>query len=245
MADTIKDSSKEQRSNKNLLKQGYSRIGHLLSNDHHAFVVKKSERLASALYVITGFIPADEPARGRLRVCALDLINRSTDKTKLHGAGVEAFGARCVEIGTILQAAHSGGLISEMNARLITDEYSSLASFIRENEERISEQLGAISDALSGIEAPKISIGHNKKSPLRILPIQGKGQDLKTSKRQNDRKDLILNAVKSKGRISIKDVVALVDGYSEKTVQRELLNLVRAGVLIKEGERRWSTYRKA
>ena len=59
--------------------------------------------------------------------------------------------------------------------------------------------------------------------------------------RRND----VLNVIKSKGRASIKDVVSLLKDISEKTVQRELLALVREGVLVKEGEKRWSTYRVA
>jgi len=40
----------------------------------------------------------------------------------------------------------------------------------------------------------------------------------------------------------IKDITSLIGDYSEKTVQRDLVALVKAGVLKKEGERRWSKY---
>lgn len=61
----------------------------------------------------------------------------------------------------------------------------------------------------------------------------------------SDRSQRILGIVKAKGVVSIGDVSALITDCSEKTIQRELLSLVEKGVLKKEGERRWSTYRLA
>ncbi|MES2134637.1 MAG: hypothetical protein V4449_00115 [Patescibacteria group bacterium] len=246
MSDSIKDTGNQANGNPLSISASFH-LGHLLSNGHHAFVVRKSERLASALYVITGFIPADEPVRGRLRVCALDLLNRSTDQNKLHGAGIESFGARCMEIGTILEAAKAGGLVSSMNAKLICDEYASLASFVRDHQEKISERASGVEGSLSEIEKPAISsIGHSMKSPLRPIEINKKISIAHSpEKRQSDRRGLVLSAFKNNGKFSIKDITSLVEGCSEKTVQRELLALVQSGILIKEGERRWSTYRKA
>lgn len=247
MSDSIKDRKEGEGNSNNVGISASFHLGHLLSNGHHAFVVRKSERLASALYVLTGFIPPEEPVRGRLRVCALDLINRSADQNKLHGAGIESFGARCMEIATILEAAKAGGLISPMNAKMICDEYASLASFVRDHQEKISERATGVREALSGLEAPEnISIGHTAKSPLQgIATPKNKASLVAPQKRQFNRTAVVLGAFKNKEKLSIKDITSSVEGCSEKTVQRELLSLVRSGVLIKEGERRWSTYRKA
>ena len=63
-------------------------------------------------------------------------------------------------------------------------------------------------------------------------------------KRQNKllRRDKIIDVVRSKGQVSIKDITSHFSEYSEKTIQRELLSLVSKGVFKKEGERRWSKY---
>jgi len=247
MSDNLKDNKGGEANTNSFGISASFHLGHLLSNGHHAFVVRKSERLASALYVLTGFIPAEEPVRGRLRVCALDLVSRSTDQGKLQGSGVESFGARCMEIGTILEAAKAGGLISPMNAKLICDEYASLASFVRDHEEKISERSTAVQEALSGLETSEhLSIGQGAKSPLQTLnQLKNKATSQPVQKRQFNRTAAVLSVFKNKDKLSIKDITASVEGCSEKTVQRELLALVRSGVLIKEGERRWSTYRKA
>lgn len=56
------------------------------------------------------------------------------------------------------------------------------------------------------------------------------------------RQNIIINEIKNKGQLTIRDLVGKIEGCSEKTVQRELLALVDSGVLKKEGERRWSKY---
>ena len=60
--------------------------------------------------------------------------------------------------------------------------------------------------------------------------------------RKDSRQEAIIQAVRVKKEVSIKDLVAVVKGCSEKTIQRELTFLVNAGIVSKTGERRWSRY---
>lgn len=60
--------------------------------------------------------------------------------------------------------------------------------------------------------------------------------------RRDSRRTVIVDLLKKKGRVTVKDISAVVQDCSEKTLQRELLALVNEGILRKEGERRWSTY---
>jgi len=60
--------------------------------------------------------------------------------------------------------------------------------------------------------------------------------------KKNKRQSTIINLIKRKREIMIKDVVGLIHDCSEKTIQRELLSLVDEGILKKEGERRWTRY---
>ena len=60
--------------------------------------------------------------------------------------------------------------------------------------------------------------------------------------KKNSRQSIIINLLKRKREIMIKDVSPLIEGCSEKTIQRELLAMVHLGILRKEGEKRWSKY---
>jgi DNA-binding HxlR family transcriptional regulator len=42
--------------------------------------------------------------------------------------------------------------------------------------------------------------------------------------------------------VSVSDVMKILPGVSDKTIQRELVAMVEAGVLEKKGEKRWSVY---
>jgi hypothetical protein len=58
----------------------------------------------------------------------------------------------------------------------------------------------------------------------------------------NERQKTIIKLLNGKNNLTIKDFLPVIKGCSEKTIQRELLRLVKIGVLKKEGERRWSRY---
>ena len=219
-----------------------------LKNEHHSFVVEKTEKLASALYMVTGFIPGDDPLRTRLRVCAVDLVSATTGKGDDGVVDGNRFASQCLEIGTILKLAERAGFISSMNAGVLSDEYADLARFVKTHAEKIFG-MGAlytpVDDNTSAPVAPKKTSSSRtsatppstnaKKTPSRTV----------SNKRQNTRRDAILRLLDKKDRISIKDAAASIKDCSEKTIQRELIALVEEGVLLKEGERRWSTYRRA
>jgi hypothetical protein len=62
------------------------------------------------------------------------------------------------------------------------------------------------------------------------------------SVKKNQRKSVIINLLKRKREIIIKDISSLIPNCSEKTLQRELMSLVKEGVLKKEGSKRWTKY---
>jgi len=58
----------------------------------------------------------------------------------------------------------------------------------------------------------------------------------------NNEEQSILDFIKGHNDVSIKDIVPNITGCSEKTVQRELISLIKEGKIKKIGERRWSKY---
>lgn len=212
------------------------------ANDHHAFVVRKAERLASALHIVTGFIAPEEPIRNRLRNSALDLVQHSTRVDKLEHLGPDGFGSRCAEIATLLDTAQAAGMVSAMNARMICDEYAELAAFIRDRHAVIRSRLPEFVQTPPAPSPLEFYKGQKDSGFYKTQSMSYK--DAKGQSEGGRQKD-ILALFTNKDRISIKDAAEAIPGVSEKTIQRELLSMVESGALIKEGERRWSTYRKA
>ncbi|MEK7063189.1 MAG: hypothetical protein AAB955_00690 [Patescibacteria group bacterium] len=204
-------------------------------NDHHAFVVKKAERLASALHVVTGFIAPGEPLRTRLRDSSLDLVQYASRVELISREGPTAFSSRCAEVSALLDIAQAAGMVSEMNVRLIRSEYAELARFMRERFSFISVHVPDVSATQPVLEPIKDRMTY--RTPKRTISTNGHSN----GQRQKD----ILALFDTKERITVKDATSAIPGVSEKTIQRELLAMVENRTLIKEGERRWSTYRKA
>ncbi len=56
------------------------------------------------------------------------------------------------------------------------------------------------------------------------------------------RRSRILEIIKDKGEATIKDISEQVTDCSEKTIQRELIDLIKDNSIVRKGERRWSKY---
>jgi len=60
--------------------------------------------------------------------------------------------------------------------------------------------------------------------------------------RAGDRTERIMAVLKSQPGASIKDISEVVTDCSEKTIQRELNDLIKKGRVVREGQKRWSKY---
>lgn len=90
-------------------------------------MTRKSERLATALYLVTNFLPDTEPLKARLRTLALELV-RTASLVK-YGTTADEVGAPeslrgiIAETLGLLELAFINGLVSEMNFSILKREY--------------------------------------------------------------------------------------------------------------------------
>lgn len=83
-------------------------------------------------------------------------------------------------------------------------------------------------------------------SPKATTPSQTHTPAVKKTNPITDktsRRDQILACITNQGS-SIKDIAQAVRGCSEKTIQRELNAMIEQGQIVREGEKRWSIYKK-
>jgi len=92
-----------------------------------------------------------------------------------------------------------------------------------------------------------ISIGQSKGHPPKGHIAFGTLTD-RVMKNSNQglsgsaRKQKMIDFIRRNSDVGIKDMARLIKDCSEKTLQRDLVSLVKAGVLKKKGQRRWSRY---
>lgn len=196
---------------------------------------KKTEKLASAIYLLTSFFDEKEPMKWRLRELAQKLVSAGEKRGAV------------LEITSLLNVAKNAGLISDSNFQIIQPEFVSLISQSQTLEEvfkRIEEEKPSLYIASSLPKSAHVSASTPLSTPRPVIKdkIREVAHDGAVALKKNGRQDAILGLLKRKREIMIKDVAPLIDGVSEKTIQRELLAMVLSGILKKEGEKRWSRY---
>jgi hypothetical protein len=217
------------------------------------FIYKKSERLAKAIHLIAPAFAESVSLRNRLDLIAIGLVDAAILPS---GAARTALSRELLALSSVLSIARTGGLLSPMNVELITHEAHMLLQEIAAYEEpRLflddAPTLSSIAKkTLAQDAAQHADVTRAKHSaaarPTGSRAASGNKGHIKDTGRAEghvkDRQEAILSVIKNKGTASIKDISTLIRGVSEKTIQRELILLIEAGFVSKQGERRWSTY---
>lgn len=214
------------------------------------FIYKKAERLAKAIHLIAPAFVGSESLRNRIDAVAINLV----DAAILPPASSRvALSRELLALSSLLSMSRMGGFLSAMNADIIAHETHNLLKEVAAYEEPrllLDESL-TLSDIAKNASKKEVTQS-SVKSPVVAkraaprAPEIGKGHVKDTESVSDihikDRRESVLSVIRSKGTASIKDISTLIRGVSEKTIQRELTALIEAGMVLKQGERRWSVY---
>jgi hypothetical protein len=114
---------------------------HVFNNNHHfAFIYRKTEKLVTAVYMITNFIKDTEPLKWSVREKALSLMSRNlaittaslSDRKNL----LKEYQALSIEIVSLSGIGFHSGLISEMNFLILKREFEALVDIIQNEESK-------------------------------------------------------------------------------------------------------------
>ena len=230
----------------------------------------KTQKLITALYMVTDIIDMQEPLRNKLRTLGTEIIS------DIQSAPLKVIG-RVSEIVSFLGIASAINIISEMNANILRKEFLKLDQSVREyigKEELPTNKEINLNEFFKtptpfGYLPPNprrenskghTRIGVQKGSSLmqalsdkNLLSIMSDKPDQEFAGNnaifvlKEERHNEILDIIKSNnGSATIKDIKDKAYGSlincSEKTLQRELVSMVKEGALKKTGEKRWSRY---
>src|SRR3989344_420474 len=95
-------------------------------NDFLIFIFKKTEKIVSAIHLVTNLMSAEEPLKWTIRKISLRLLSESlslTGKTRaIHREPFEAVSVSFVEVLSHLEVAYACGLLSRMNYAVVKQE---------------------------------------------------------------------------------------------------------------------------
>jgi|GEM_PF-3439660 len=200
---------------------------------------KPLERLTAALYRVTDRMADEEPLKWALRRTSLDLSQTALKNPELLSIPEEEARSKSMamlfaELIRLLELASSISYISRVNFEVLIREYRHIESGIFRGGEATL------------IEPKSIPQDIPKEQPHELVAKEKKERTIahKESSQISSRQKKILEHVASATRgISIGDIVAYFEGkISDKTIQRDLGDLVMLGSIRSEGERRWRRY---
>lgn len=235
-------------------------LGFFSVEDYLVYVFKKTEKITSALYLVSSLLKDEEPLKWEIRDKGIDLLSSSFIASSAvpgdKNSVIQSLFTAALETLSLLNVARISHLISDMNHNILVREIDHVVGLLRDRLASNAENAGyvlsesffkttemPVSDTRSSQQDPRNKFQETKNSNAHFnLVNQGinKGQDVQFKK--TSRQELIVNLLKGQSNLTIKDFSKVIKDCSEKTIQRELLGLVDKGIIKKEGERRWSKY---
>lgn len=203
----------------------------------------KIERLVAALYMVTDLINSNDPIKWRIRKASIVLLTEigklaelpPADRKKLTNTVNETL----KEINSLLEVAVTAGLISRMNYTLLKKEFANAPLLLaRFDKAETPQSKGQIPGQSIGQHIGQTKIIKDK-TPLSSI---GQNSIIVDKVKKEARKSQIAKVFENGKTLSLSEVSVLFRGFGFKMLQRDLLDLVRDGVLNKTGDKRWSRY---
>lgn len=105
--------------------------------DLSLYIITKVEKISQALYLITNYLPIEEPFRRSVREKSLSVIDQLYQIQIGGSANIQALTTlvtnRLQEMSTVLNIGTKAGLMSDMNHAVLTEEIRNLISLVSES----------------------------------------------------------------------------------------------------------------
>jgi len=99
-----------------------------------SFIIKKTEKVATAIYMISNFFNTEEPLKWELRKVVTKLLKNtmSFNDTSLSGKEIviSRVSSDFIELNTLFNLAYNSGFISQMNFEIVSDEIDNLSKIV-------------------------------------------------------------------------------------------------------------------
>ena len=170
-----------------------------------AFIFKKTERLVSAIYLITGFLSDNEPIRWKMRETSTRLLSYSINLSSNQGHRYRAdamnnFISASFEIISLLEAANISGIFSPMNCEIIKFEIERIVELVELKERGLNSKFLLSKNFFETSEDYSDS-----RSKLAQTDTILNEKDIRKTIEQNSGKETALEANSLKGHFPIKD----------------------------------------
>jgi DeoR-like helix-turn-helix domain len=261
---------KRQTEDDKYIANRFNEYKEFIKDKHVSFVIKKSERIVYGVYMLSRFVPASDSLCFDLKKTAhnlLEAVSKFVSTTGSTQQDVDNAQALLQYMSSLLSLAFISGYISSSNIEIMKNEINYLHKHIEElsttsaretrqlhlksdlfvvNQSKPREHESTHRDEMSfrkKVESkPREDLSFKEKykkfKEISEKPIK----DIAPVESKDEREKRIIDVIRDKGVVSIKDISSVIFDVSEKTIQRTLQLLIDKGQIKKEGERRWAKY---
>ncbi|MDO8590420.1 MAG: DeoR family transcriptional regulator [bacterium] len=231
--------------------------------EYLAYLCDRVQKITKAIYRVTDIMSDEEPLKWEIRRRA---VNVFTALTSLRNkdcfeqiAGFEKskyFIEQVLAVCTLLSGDMS---ISSLNFEIIKEEYLVTKDLVvkeKKNNENLIKSVLTDNKGHLKLSKPELAktneVDKEKIENIGSKVLNTNGQtngqiirkktNVQNNVRNEDRKKKIIDILKNKDKATAGELAGYFSGYSEKTIQRDLLELVAQGLLKKSGDKRWRVY---
>ncbi len=116
------------------------------------FANKKTEKLVTALYLVSDCMDTDDALKGKLRLLGVELLSDiyklSTLSAIEKNAYISVSLSHIYELLSFIEISHTIGFISEMNTNILKKEFRILASDLKSNQEKDKHFIFTLDDKM-------------------------------------------------------------------------------------------------
>ena len=217
--------------------------------DIYGYVTDRIQKLTAALYRVTDLLSDKEPLKWTLRDKALNLyddlvsVKNVKDKDSLLDNSLKNF----AQIIKSLELISAGVCVSNLNFEILKREYLFLKNFVEGKKTDIAY------DSKILLELEKIGSPYpfarkelSQKSPIYSAANEINHINSEINVKEinpQSRKGKVLDFLKNGTAKSVNEIAVIFNGEtSEKSIQRDLLDLVKMGKISAIGDKRWRKY---
>lgn len=156
--------------------------------DYGTLVAKKSERLVTALYLVTDLMADSEPIKHGLRTNAVTLLSSMNALSQLDVKDrVIEFKISLkvvTEIISLLHVAVTTGIVSNMNGEILMDGFRSLQSVLEKKQPILTREMLTIGEedkllSDSHFSSAITGTSYDVLTPLSLARLHGQGEEAK------------------------------------------------------------------
>lgn len=213
-------------------------------------IYRRAERIASASILLTNHLDSAEPLKYSIRASSIELLTNIVSvrdeirSPNSHDTHVLRLAIR--KFISLMRLLAISGHASYQNCEIVIEALDELLIFIVSARKSNLSESASInrSDLLEGgVQQISNLIARSDDTVAASNTVADITPEVGTKSLILDaRAQSILEVLRSQGELAIKGIALNLPEYSEKMIQRELVDLVSLGRVKKTGLKRWSRY---